>query len=219
MDTEEAASDYDTMDHSAVNALFCEDLAAVLNMGDAPRLLDVGTGTAQIPIELCKRYPQCTVVALDLAAAMLAKARQNVRAADLSDRIELRLADAKDPKFTETFDAVVSNSIVHHIAEPKSVLAAICERASPGGVIFVRDLARPADVKALEAIVDRYAPETGDDDQARARSTHQRKLFRDSLHAALTLEEVRALVTELGIDPEAVTLTSDRHWTLAVRRL
>ena len=111
MDTEEDASDYDTMDHSAVNAQFCEDLAKVLNMGDAPRLLDVGTGTAQIPIELCKRYPQCTVVALDLAASMLARARQNVRAADLSDRIELRLADAKDPKFWDGGLSVIAGMI------------------------------------------------------------------------------------------------------------
>jgi cyclopropane fatty-acyl-phospholipid synthase-like methyltransferase len=218
MDTEEEASDYDTMDHSAVNAQFCEDLAQVLDFSDAPRLLDVGTGTAQIPIELCRRHPQCTVVAVDLAAAMLAKARKNVRAADLGERIELRLADAKDPKFTETFDAVVSNSIVHHIAEPKTVFAAMCARVSPGGLIFVRDLARPADAAAVDAIVARYGGAEGTDEASRAIADRQRKLFRDSLHAALTLAEVQALVAPLGIDADAVTMTSDRHWTLSVRR-
>jgi len=42
-------------------------------------------------------------------------------------------------------------------------------------------------------------------------------LFRDSLHAALTLEEIRSLVVELGYAAETVTMTSDRHWTWAAR--
>jgi hypothetical protein len=42
----------------------------------------------------------------------------------------------------------------------------------------------------------------------------QRELFRASLHAALTLEEVRAMVAPLGIPNDAVRMTSDRHWTI-----
>jgi hypothetical protein len=38
-------------------------------------------------------------------------------------------------------------------------------------------------------------------------------LFADSLHAALTLEEIRNLVAGLGYDPGHVNATSDRHWT------
>jgi hypothetical protein len=43
----------------------------------------------------------------------------------------------------------------------------------------------------------------------------QRALFDASLRAALTVDEVRALVGPLGIAPAAVQATSDRHWTLA----
>ena len=45
----------------------------------------------------------------------------------------------------------------------------------------------------------------------------QQTLFRDSLHAALTVDEMRALVAELGFDPETVEVTSDRHWTWNAR--
>jgi hypothetical protein len=40
-------------------------------------------------------------------------------------------------------------------------------------------------------------------------------MFRDSLHAALTVTEVQAIVTALGADPDTVRMTSDRHWTWA----
>ena len=43
-------------------------------------------------------------------------------------------------------------------------------------------------------------------------------MFADSLHAALTLDEVRALVAALGFDPAGVRQTTDRHWTWAARK-
>jgi len=48
-------------------------------------------------------------------------------------------------------------------------------------------------------------------------NAHQRKMFDDSLRAALTLDEIRSLVTRVGFDPHAVKQTSDRHWTWSTR--
>ena len=122
MDTPEEARDYDSMDHSAVNALFVQDF-----LREGPlmgKVLDLGTGTAQIPIELCRREPRANCVAVDLAAEMLALAKRNVAAAGLGERVELRLADGKRLPFTDSeFFAVMSNSIVHHIPEPATALA------------------------------------------------------------------------------------------------
>ena len=56
MDTSEEARDYDAMDHSAVNHLFAEEFREVWD-GNGP-ILDVGTGTAQIPIEICRQYAE-----------------------------------------------------------------------------------------------------------------------------------------------------------------
>ena len=38
-------------------------------------------------------------------------------------------------------------------------------------------------------------------------------MFADSLHAALTLDEVRRMIAAIGFDPSTVRATSDRHWT------
>ncbi len=40
-------------------------------------------------------------------------------------------------------------------------------------------------------------------------------MFAASLHAALTLAEIRQLVAKLGFQPQTVQATSDRHWTWA----
>src|SRR5437879_53818 len=121
MDSAEEARDYDAMDHAAVNRVFVADFLAVWN-GQGP-LLDVGTGTAQIPIQLCRAVPTADVLAIDMAEHMLRLGRENVRQAGVSDRLRLERADAKRltyPAFT--FGAVISNSIVHHIPEPGRVL-------------------------------------------------------------------------------------------------
>lgn len=205
MDSEADAREYDSMDHAAVNAVFVADLAAVLSPDASIEILDLGAGTAQIPIELCRRFPNVRVVAVDAAESMLALAHQNVAAAGLSDRIELVLADAKRLPFADgMFSAVISNSIVHHIAEPGDVLAEAVRVSSPNALQFHRDLCRPNDEAALEHLVTTYAGSS---------TAYQRRLFGESLRAALTLDEMQTLITRLGFDPNSVAMTSDRHWT------
>src|SRR5437588_12361114 len=93
MDSAEEACDYDAMDHTGVNRVFVADFLAVWD-GRNP-ILDVGTGTAQIPIELCRYHPRASVTAIDLAEEMLQVARVNVTRADLTDRILVQRQDAK----------------------------------------------------------------------------------------------------------------------------
>ena len=47
---------------------------------------------------------------------------------------------------------------------------------------------------------------------------HSQKMFAESLHAALSLEEIRQMIGQLGFQPESVNQNSDRHWTWAARR-
>lgn len=217
MDTAEDACDYDRMDHSTVNRAFVDDLLSLCRTAgfderlrdlDRPlSLLDVGTGTALIPIELCSRDVTCRVAAVDLATEMLKLAEQNVARHELDGRISLQRIDAKRmPYSRDSFEAVISNSIVHHIPEPSAVFAEMLRVLRPHGILFVRDLLRPETDAQLEMLVATYAGQE---------NAHSQQLFRDSLHAALTLAEVQDLVGPHGIPASAVTQTSDRHWTLA----
>jgi ubiquinone/menaquinone biosynthesis C-methylase UbiE len=203
MDSASEAADYDAMDHSHVNQLFVSDLLRV--RADLHEVLDAGAGTAQIPLALCQAHPTVQVVAIDLAEHMLRVGRQNVDRAGMAQRIRLQCCDAKQMPFhAASFDAVMSNSIVHHIPEPFAVLSEMKRVVKPGGLLFVRDLLRPRDEPELRGLVQQYAGDA---------NAHQQQMFADSLHAALTLEEVREMITRLGFAPATLQQTSDRHWT------
>jgi len=213
MDSAADARDYDSMDHAEVNRRFVADFlrADSLRARSANfEVLDLGTGTAQIPIELCRQDPLARVLAVDLADQMLARARDNVRAAGLTRQIRLQRVDAKRlPYADRSFAAVMSNSIVHHIPQPLEVLAEAVRVCAGSGALFVRDLLRPTDDRTVRRLVDAYAA---------GANSHQRQLFEDSLRAALDLDEIRDLVAGLGFAPETVEATSDRHWTWAARK-
>lgn len=210
MDTLEEAQVYDAMDHSVVNEKFVADFLEAHGPCRGGELIDVGTGPAHIPIALCQADPRARLVALDLSQAMLDHASHNIFRAGLDLRIRCLLGDAKSMRLGDcSFEAVVSNSIIHHIAEPAPVMDQMARLVAPGGTLFVRDLVRPSSQSEIARFVATYAGDEPPFAQA---------LFAASLHAALTLAEVRQIVVSLGLPPETVTMTSDRHWTWNWRR-
>jgi ubiquinone/menaquinone biosynthesis C-methylase UbiE len=212
MDTAQEAADYDAMDNREPNERFCADC---LRFASFDRALDVGTGTALIPIAMCTRAPDLRMVGVDLAEHMLAIARKNVERAGLTARITLQRIDAKALPFGDgEFEAVVSNSIIHHIPNPTHALGEMVRVAER--FVFVRDLLRPEtdeDVKRL-VLLHGGEPASREPD---AIATHARQvaLLDASIRAALTLEEVRAMVAPFGVPASSVTQTSDRHYTIA----
>jgi ubiquinone/menaquinone biosynthesis C-methylase UbiE len=210
MDSADDAREYDAMDHSAVNAQFVSDLL-VVTINSSLKVLDLGAGTAQIPIELARRAAHAHITAVDAAPSMLTIARANVAAANVTNRVVPVLADAKQLPFADnSFPIVISNSILHHIAEPGAVVSEAVRVTMRGGLLFHRDLARPSDDAELRHLVETYAG---------GATPYQRKLFSDSLRAALTLEEVREMAVRFGFAHDTVQMTSDRHWTWSATRM
>jgi ubiquinone/menaquinone biosynthesis C-methylase UbiE len=210
---------YDDMDHAAVNAAFVGDLLAsgLLDQGpvdhqaDTSFILDVGTGTALIPVELCRRFENCQVIASDAATCMLDIARINVAIGLCEHRIQLHHGDGKQLEYSDDlFDGVMSNSWLHHLPQPAQGLSEMWRVCKPGGWLFTRDLLRPESAEEVERLVQQHAQQE---------TTENQQLLRQSLHAALALEEARAMVSQLGLPGEAVQATSDRHWTFAARKV
>jgi ubiquinone/menaquinone biosynthesis C-methylase UbiE len=205
MDRPEEAREYDAMDHSAVNLRFVADFLAAHGPGRGGEMLDVGTGPARVPIAVCRADRHFRVLGVDLSGPMLELARRNVADAELTDRIRFARGDAKNLPFPDgRFEAIVSNTIIHHIPDPSPALAEMVRLVAPGGTLMVRDLARPGNDAELTALVQLHAA---------SEPIPARNMFRDSLHASLTLDEVRDVVQGLGLPADGVALTSDRHWT------
>ena len=208
MDTSAEALDYDSMDHGEVNRVFVADLLAA--GPPEGEILDLGTGTALIPIELCQQAADARVLAIDSAAHMIEVARRNVERAGLADRIRLERVDAKRLPYPDgQFATVMSNSIVHHVPDPPAVLDEAWRVAAGGGLLFFRDLFRPDDEQTICRLVDTYTA---------GANPHQRQMFADSFRAALTVEEMRRLAAEYGQSPDSVRATTDRHWTWVAKK-
>ncbi|MBI3845997.1 MAG: methyltransferase domain-containing protein [Planctomycetes bacterium] len=202
MDTESEAKAYDSMDHSDVNRAF---IRRFLELGGSGHVLDLGCGPAHIPIELCRREPHARVTAVDAAESMLAVGKRRVIAAGLAERIHLVRADAKRLPFDDhSFDSIMSNSIVHHLPDPRPCLREIARVARAEGAILLRDLVRPASEAELDHLVDLYAGDA---------TVEQQGLYADSLRAAFRVSEVKAMLAECGLDELRVYASSDRHWT------
>ena len=204
MDTREEAEAYDAMDHSAVNVAFVE---RVIELGASEgHFLDLGTGPAQIPIFLAQRCPSIRITGIDLSVNMLTLGEQHVAEAGLADRITLECVDAKAlPYPDQSFDGVISNSIIHHLPDPMAAFREISRVIRPGGLILIRDLMRPDTPEAAQALVDRYA---ADD------TPYQKKLLYDSFLAALTIPEIEAMLAQTSLTDAIVVQSSDRHWSV-----
>lgn len=208
MDTAEEAADYDAMDHSGPNADFIDRL---IELGAHGSMLDIGTGPGHMPPVIAARLKDARVLGIDLAHEMLAVAERRRRGLEQSvaERIEYRPADAKRLDLPDAhFDTVFSNTILHHIPEPAGFLREARRVLAPGGVLLIRDLYRPNDMAQLETLVAQHAADCNDS---------QRKLFADSLHAALTPDELRALADDCGLRDAELVIDTDRHMSLQLR--
>ncbi len=203
MDSLQDALEYDSMDFLEVNTAFAK---RAIELGSPQGLiLDAGTGTARIPILMGQMRPQWQIIGIDLAQSMLQVGQKNVEQARLQQQIKLEFVDAKKlPYLDSHFDMVVSNSLIHHLPNPLPFLTELKRVLKPNGAMFLRDLMRPNSLETLEEIVEREAGNCND---------YQKGLFRDSLYAAFTLDEVNELMQQAGLVGVNVYQSSDRHWT------
>ena len=204
MDTQRDAEEYDAMDFSEADTQCAEDAIKLLH-GHGSTVLDLGTGTAKIPVLMLERRGDLDITAVDLAKEMLRVAARRVADAGFADRCKLACMDVKALRVSAAkYDLVLCNSTVHHIPDPLDLFREIARVVKPTGAILIRDLIRPAAMDDAWAIVKKVAA---------GEHMRQQQLFFDSLCAAFTIEEVQGLVMRSKLERMKVERVSDRHWT------
>ena len=73
------------------------------------RILDIGTGTGLMALMMAQRYPEAQVTAIDIDAAAVEQATENVKDSPFTARIEVRKADVNAFETSEPYDAIVCN--------------------------------------------------------------------------------------------------------------
>ena len=204
MDTKETAEAYDAMGHGSVDQAFVDRVVAL--GAKSGHFLDVGTGPAQIPILLAQRCPNINITAIDLSNEMLKIAKRHIADSDLTDRITVKLVDAKSLPYPDnTFDGLISNSIVHHIHDSLRALKEMGRVMKPKGVVLIRDLIRPETPETAQAFVDKYAAED---------TPIQQKLYYESFLASFTIAEVEQMLIQADVPGAVVVQSTDRHWSI-----
>jgi len=105
--------------------------------------LDAGTGVGVIAIEFCRLYPNLHAVGLEPQAAPLAEARRNVAAANLSDRIELRMQRVEDLTDRAAFDLAYLPQVFMPVEVVRQGLHTILRALRPGGWVLLTVISAP----------------------------------------------------------------------------
>ena len=207
MDQREQAHAYADADFSEPNTLFMDLFAGAFAGFDEGLVVDLGCGPADIPLRFVERYPRARVVAVDGAAEMLKLAAAATARAGREEQVETLLwrmgSEPLPPHLRGAAGAVISNSLLHHLADPGGLWRTVKECAAPGAAVLVMDLLRPASTEAAQALVDAHAADA---------PGVLRRDFYHSLLAAYRPQEVLRQLQEAGLAGLALQPVSDRHW-------
>lgn len=163
-------------------------------------IVDLGCGPGNIAIRLAQALPTIDVIGVDGAARMLEVARKRgARYSNLSFLHAILPSQAVEGLGA---DAVVSNSLLHHLHEPSVFWDAVRAIGTPGAAVLVGDLRRPHDAAEVESLVSQYAAEAPD---------ALRDDFRASLQAAFEVPEIEAQLEDASLASFSVEAVGDRH--------
>lgn len=207
MDAPLHASAYANADFSEPNSRFVALFAEKFPAFNGQRILDLGCGPADITIRLAEQYPQARIVGVDGSKSMIGIAKDVIRRhGSLANRVDIQnwhIGREENPFGPETFQAVVSNSLLHHMKDPLDLWKAIYACAAPGAAVLVMDLIRPRSRSEAKKTVENYA---GKEPEV------LRSDFLDSLLAAYRLDEIAAQLVSAGLASLRAETVSDRHF-------
>jgi len=169
-------------------------------------ILDLGCGPGDIPVRFARALPSCRITGVDASEPMIGLAGVAVKQAGLADRITFRCERFQGVSLIEPVDAVVSNSLLHHVPNPLQFWYRLRQMVKPGAPVLVMDLLRPDSPEEAQAIVDRNAAKEPE---------ILRRDFYNSLLAAFTEDEVAAQLAEMNLSRLIVDVVDDRHWVVS----
>ncbi|RJQ55703.1 MAG: class I SAM-dependent methyltransferase [Nitrospiraceae bacterium] len=203
MDDAEQAEAYAAADFAEPHEAFVRHFRMRFPGFSKGEVLDLGCGAADVIIRFAGAFPGVNITGVDGAQAMLDIGTSEVGKKGFAHRVRLLKCRVPDTALLQNkYDAVISNSLLHHLADPFIMWQTIRHCAKTYAPVFVMDLFRPDTVKSAEGLLDRYAADA---------SPVLRKDFFNSLLAAYSVEEIRQQLVRSNLDYLNIEIVSDRH--------
>ena len=121
--------------------------ASKMNFIKNRRYLDVATGTADLAIEVARKYPQTNVIALDFVQGMMKVGRHKSYKHNFSKKINFLQGDALNlPFFDSSFDVVGIAFGIRNITDRSRALREIKRVLVSGGQCMVLEMNFPRNV-------------------------------------------------------------------------
>ncbi len=132
-----------------IAVFFQEALAAlpqlVADLARGGRVVDVHCGGGRWLIAMARRFPELELIGVEFEADSVVRARANVEAAGLTDRITIRQAGVTEPGDVGEFDLTYFQYALHQLPDAPRVLAVAWRALRPGGRLIVLDWPLPSE--------------------------------------------------------------------------
>ena len=101
-------------------------------------VLELGTGTGALALDLLKYFPRATYTGVDFSSKMLELASHRLRKCD--KRVTLQNVDLNKVRIVGRYDLIISLFTIHHIINKKGLFKHLHTLLKPGGCLFYADV-------------------------------------------------------------------------------
>ena len=130
--------------------LIAKDIANYCSEGT---VLDVGTGPGWLLLKIHQINPKLRLTGLDISAAMIAKARNNIEASGLSREIDFMEGNVSKLPFPDSsFDCVVSTGSIHHWKNPIDGLNEVYRVLKPSKYALIYDIVSDTPASVMKSV-------------------------------------------------------------------
>jgi ubiquinone/menaquinone biosynthesis C-methylase UbiE len=130
-------------------AVFFQEALAELpqlvgDLSKGGRVVDIHCGGGRWLIAMARRFPALELVGIEFEPDSVARARGNVEAAGLADRIRILHGDVTQLASAGEFDLAYFQYALHQLSDPSGALRTAWAAVRPGGRLLVLDWALPS---------------------------------------------------------------------------
>lgn len=177
----ESAKQYAEMARKSPRMRYRGFLKEIKSLHIKGKYLEIGAGVGILTAMIAEEDPDVHITAVEISSDMVTVAQEYIAEKKLQNRIHFVVGDASDEKIVRKlgkFDLVYCTFTMHHWKDPEKVICNLLKAVENKGILFIHDLKRVWWLYWLPI----------------------HNGFFDSIRAAYTPSEIKAIFQKLGIN-------------------